>query len=107
MVRHAGHAVLAMKIQAAVARSVRAALTIESVELEEPRATEILVRVVAVGVCHTDIVVRDGDLPTPLPAVLGHEGAGIVERIGSAVTKVAPGDHVVMTYNSCGHCKNC
>jgi aryl-alcohol dehydrogenase len=96
-----------MKIQAAVARSVRGALTIESVELEEPRATEILVRVVAVGVCHTDIVVRDGDLPTPLPAVLGHEGAGIVERVGSAVAKVAAGDHVVMTYNSCGHCKSC
>jgi aryl-alcohol dehydrogenase len=96
-----------MKIRAAVARTVRGALTIESLDLEEPRATEILVRVVAVGVCHTDIVVRDGELPTPLPVVLGHEGAGIVERVGSAVTKVIAGDHVVMTYNSCGHCKSC
>lgn len=96
-----------MKIQAAVARTVHGPLTLESLELEEPRADEILVRVVATGVCHTDIVVRDGMLPTPMPVVLGHEGAGVVERVGSGVTKVAPGDHVVMTYNSCGGCPSC
>lgn len=66
-----------MKIQAAVARTVHGPLTLESLELEEPRADEILVRVVATGVCHTDIVVRDGMLPTPMPVVLGHEGAGL------------------------------
>jgi aryl-alcohol dehydrogenase len=80
---------------------------LESLELEEPRAHEILVRVVATGVCHTDIVVRDGMMPTPMPVVLGHEGAGIVERVGAGVSKVAPGDHVVMTYNSCGACPSC
>ncbi len=96
-----------MKIQAAVARTVHGSLTLESLELEEPRADEILVRVVATGVCHTDIVVRDGMLPTPMPVVLGHEGAGVVEKVGASVTKVAPGDHVVMTYNSCGGCPSC
>lgn len=96
-----------MKIQAAVMREPHAPLSIETLELEDPRDTEILVRVVAVGVCHTDIVVRDGMLPTPPPAVLGHEGAGVVEKVGRAVTKVVPGDHVVMTFNSCGHCPSC
>lgn len=96
-----------MKIRAAVARTPSAPLSLETLELEEPRDHEILVRVVATGVCHTDMVVRDGMLPTPLPVVLGHEGAGVVERVGAAVTKVAPGDHVVMTFNSCGTCPSC
>jgi len=96
-----------MRIQAAVARIAKGPLSIESLELEEPRDDEILVRVVATGVCHTDLVVRDGVLPTPLPVVLGHEGAGVVERVGRAVTKVKPGDPVVMTFNSCGSCPSC
>jgi aryl-alcohol dehydrogenase len=96
-----------MQIKAAVARDKGCALSLETLELEAPRDTEILVRVVATGVCHTDMVVRDGLLPTPLPVVLGHEGAGVVERVGAAVTKVAPGDHVVMSFNSCGHCPSC
>jgi aryl-alcohol dehydrogenase len=96
-----------MKIQAAVARQIGGPLAIESVELEAPRAHEVRVRVVATGVCHTDIVVRDGHLPTPMPVVLGHEGAGVVEAVGSAVTKVAIGDHVVMSFNSCGGCPSC
>lgn len=96
-----------MKIKAAVCRTPRAPLTIETLDLEDPRDTEIRVRVVATGVCHTDMVVRDGLLPTPQPVVLGHEGAGIVEQIGKSVTKVAVGDHVVMTFNSCGHCPSC
>lgn len=96
-----------MKIKAAVARANGAPLSFETMELEEPRADEVLVRVVATGVCHTDLVVRDGHLPTPLPVVLGHEGAGIVERVGAAVTKVAAGDRVVMTFNSCGTCPSC
>ena len=82
-------------------------LSLELLELEDPATGEILVRVVATGVCHTDLVVRDGMLPTPQPVVLGHEGAGVVERVGESVTKVAPGDHVVMTFNSCGDCANC
>ncbi|GGB98511.1 aryl-alcohol dehydrogenase [Marinobacterium zhoushanense] len=96
-----------MKIRAAVARETHGPLSLESLEIDDPRADEILVRVVATGVCHTDIVVRDGMLPTPLPVVLGHEGAGVVERVGSAVTKVVPGDHVVMTFASCGGCPSC
>jgi aryl-alcohol dehydrogenase len=96
-----------MKIQAAVARAPHAAMELETLDLEEPRANEILVRVVATGVCHTDIVMRDQGLPVPQPAVLGHEGAGVVEKVGAAVTKVKPGDHIVMTYNSCGVCPSC
>jgi aryl-alcohol dehydrogenase len=96
-----------MEIKAAVAREQGGALTIESVNLEQPRDHEILVRVVATGVCHTDLVVLAGHLPTPFPVVLGHEGAGVVEQVGSGITKVKPGDHVVMTYNSCGVCPSC
>ena len=96
-----------MKIKAAVAREKGGPLTLETLDLEDPRDDEILVRVIATGVCHTDIVVRDGLLPTPHPVVLGHEGAGIVERVGRNVTKVAAGDAVVMTYDSCGRCPAC
>lgn len=96
-----------MKIKAAVARQVGKPLDIETIDLETPRAHEVLVRVVATGVCHTDMVVRDGHLPTPFPVVLGHEGAGIVEAVGSGITKVAVGDHVVMSFNSCGCCPSC
>lgn len=96
-----------MQITAAVVRSRSGPFGLETVEIEEPRAGEVLVRVVATGVCHTDMVMRDQDLPTPQPVVLGHEGAGVVERVGAGVTKVAPGDHVVMTFNSCGGCPSC
>jgi aryl-alcohol dehydrogenase len=96
-----------MKIRAAVAREKGAPLNLETIDLEAPRSDEILVKVKATGVCHTDLVVRDGMLPTPLPVVLGHEGAGIVEAVGAGITKVKPGDHVVMTFNSCGACPSC
>lgn len=95
-----------MKITAAVFRDKTGHASIEPVELEDPRDDEILVRVVAVGVCHTDIKVSTGDL-SPRPIVLGHEGSGVVERVGSRVSKVAVGDHVVMTYDYCGHCPCC
>jgi len=96
-----------MKIQAAIARDKGAPLSIETIELEAPRAGEILVRLIATGICHTDLVVRDGMLPTPMPVVLGHEGAGVVEAVGAAIGKVKVGDHVVMTFNSCGVCPSC
>ena len=96
-----------MKVKAAVARAKSAPLTIETLDLEEPRAGEILVRLIAAGICHTDLAMRDQVFPVPQPIVLGHEGAGIVERVGSDVTKVVAGDHVVMTYNSCGRCPSC
>lgn len=96
-----------MQITAAVVRTRSGPFHLEALEIEAPRAGEVLVRVVATGVCHTDMVMRDQDLPTPQPVVLGHEGAGVVERVGPGVTKVAPGDHVVMTFNSCGGCPSC
>ncbi len=94
-----------MRIKAAVAHGPGKPFTLEEVDLDTPRDDEILVKLVATGLCHTDIVLRDAALP--LPAVLGHEGAGIVEAVGSAVTKVAPGDHVVLSYGSCGACPSC
>ncbi|WP_027681654.1 NAD(P)-dependent alcohol dehydrogenase [Rhizobium leguminosarum] len=96
-----------MQIKAAIARAQGADLSLETIEIEEPRDNEILVKVVATGVCHTDIVARDGMLPTPLPVVLGHEGAGVVEKVSRSVSKVKAGDKVVMTFNSCGHCPSC
>ena len=94
-----------MKIRAAVLREGGQPFTVEELELEEPRNDEVLVRVVATGMCHTDL----SELATqgPLPIVLGHEGAGIVERIGDHVTKVRPGDHVILSSPSCGSCRNC
>ncbi len=96
-----------MKITAAVVREKSKPFSIEQLQLEEPRDDEVLVRVVATGVCHTDITVRDQYYPVPLPAVLGHEGAGIVEKVGAGVTKVKPGDHVVLSYLPCGQCGKC
>jgi aryl-alcohol dehydrogenase len=96
-----------MQITAAVAREHGEPFTIEELELDELRDNEIRVRLVATGICHTDAIVRDGVYPTPLPAVLGHEGAGVVEAIGASVTSVSPGDHVVLAAAYCGHCKRC
>lgn len=96
-----------MLIEAAVTRATHAPMSLETLQLDEPREDEILVRVVATGVCHTDIAMRDQTFPVPQPVVLGHEGAGIVERVGDAVTRVAPGDCVVMSYDSCGSCPSC
>ncbi len=94
-------------IKAAIVRTKGGPFAIEALTVEEPRADEVLVRIVATGMCHTDIVIRDQVYPVPLPIVLGHEGAGVVERVGAAVRKVAAGDHVVLSYMSCGHCARC
>jgi aryl-alcohol dehydrogenase len=94
-----------VKIRAAVTREGAPHPAIESVDLEEPRSGEILVRLVASGICHTDIKVHSR--PGPKPIVLGHEGAGIVERVGAGVTRLAEGDHVVLSVNFCGECANC
>jgi aryl-alcohol dehydrogenase len=93
--------------QAAICRGHDHPFTIEPVELADLAPQEILVRVVACGICHTDLAVRDAQLPVPLPVVLGHEGAGIVEAVGSEVTSARPGDRVVMSFNSCGTCPSC
>jgi aryl-alcohol dehydrogenase len=96
-----------MKITAAVVREGSGPFTIEEIELDDPRDDEVLVRIVGVGLCHTDLVCRDLEYPVALPAVFGHEGAGVVEKVGSRVTKVGPGDHVVLSYFSCDTCNPC
>lgn len=97
-----------MKITAAVSRDGEAAPRLEEAELAEPRAGEILVRIVAVGICHTDIRTHSGGgWGTPKPIVLGHEGAGVVERVGPGVSDVKPGDHIVLSGSSCGRCHSC
>ncbi|MCM2339731.1 NAD(P)-dependent alcohol dehydrogenase [Rhodoferax sp.] len=94
-------------ITAAVVRALKAPMTIEQLELDEIRPNEVRVRMVATGVCHTDAIVRDGVYPAQLPAVLGHEGAGIVEQVGAAVKTINLGDHVVMSAAYCTHCLQC
>jgi S-(hydroxymethyl)glutathione dehydrogenase/alcohol dehydrogenase len=91
-----------------VLRAFGAPLRVEEVELEPPRAGEVLVRYAASGVCHSDLHAAQGVHPTPLPAILGHEGAGVVEAVGAGVTDVAPGDGVVLSWlPSCGRCRWC
>jgi aryl-alcohol dehydrogenase len=94
-------------ITAAVVRKKGGPFSLEQLQLEDPRADEVLVRIVATGMCHTDMVVRDQVYPVPQPIVLGHEGAGVVEKVGSSVVKVRPGDHVVLSFMSCGRCRLC
>jgi aryl-alcohol dehydrogenase len=96
-----------VKIDAALIREKSGPFSIESMELSAPQPNEVLVKVVATGMCHTDLAVRDQHIPLPLPMVLGHEGAGIVVEVGGNVSDVAPGDHVVLTFASCGECSSC
>ena len=95
-----------MKITAAVTPAQGAEFVLQDVELAAPQAHEVLIKVVATGVCHTDAVARDLAI-APLPAVLGHEGAGIVEAVGEGVKDLAVGDHVVMSFAHCGGCSSC
>jgi aryl-alcohol dehydrogenase len=96
-----------MEAMVAVARGAHAPFTVEPGTIDSPRAGEVLVRICGVGLCHTDLIARDQFIPIPLPAVLGHEGAGIVEQVGEGVTKVKPCDRVVLGFASCGHCRSC
>lgn len=95
------------EIKAATIRQKGGPFQVEKLSLDEPRSDEVRVQVVAAGMCHTDMVARDQLYEVPLPIVLGHEGSGMVEQIGRGVKKVAVGDHVVLTYMWCGHCKPC
>ena len=95
------------RIQAAVLRKKGGPLRIESVEMEGPRDDEVLVRLVASGICRTDIDFCDDWDKADGAVVLGHEGAGVVERVGNRVKGVKPGDHVVLSYQSCGLCRQC
>jgi S-(hydroxymethyl)glutathione dehydrogenase/alcohol dehydrogenase len=98
-----------MRIRAAVLEEFGAPLAVQEVELAEPRAGEALVRLAACGVCHTDLYTASGSDPSGYaPCVLGHEGAGVVERVGDGVTSVRPGDHVVTLFSpQCGECVHC
>src|SRR6186997_2869747 len=97
-----------MRFRAAVLHRIDTPLKIEEVELAALQPTDVLVRLKASGLCHTDLEAMQGSLAYPLPIVLGHEGAGIVEAVGSDVTRVAVGDHVVCSWNPhCGHCYYC
>src|SRR6476660_1683609 len=98
-----------MKIRAAVLEEFGKPLVVQDVELAGPKAGEVLVRVEACGVCHTDLYTASGADPSGYaPTVLGHEGAGVVERVGEGVTSVAPGDHVVTLFSpQCRECVHC
>ncbi|MFA4081025.1 NAD(P)-dependent alcohol dehydrogenase [Mycobacteroides salmoniphilum] len=93
-----------MKVTAALSRSAESPFTLEEVELDGPRPDEVLVKIHATGLCHTDLTFK---AQVPIPAVLGHEGAGVVEAVGDEVTHIRPGDYVVLSYRSCGECRQC
>lgn len=96
-----------MEIRAAVLEQFSTAFQMQSLEMGEPAAGELLVEMVASGICHTDLAARDHFLPLPLPIILGHEGAGIVRKVGPGVKKFAPGARVVLSRDSCGDCRPC
>lgn len=96
-----------MQVKAAVTLGYQQPFVIKDVDVSPPGKDEILVKIVATGVCHTDAVMRDNPGVVPMPAILGHEGAGIVASIGEAVSGIRVGDHVVLSYAACHHCENC
>ncbi len=98
---------MTIRSSAAVAPHPGARFLFKDVDLEDPRHDETLIRIVACGICHTDIAARDGMFGMEFPAVLGHEGAGIVEAAGAEVVRVRPGDKVVISFASCGKCSSC
>src|SRR5512133_3559431 len=97
-----------MRSKAAVLYECNQLIQIEEIEVAPPKAHEVLIRVVNAGVCHSELGVIRGTRPAPLPVVLGHEGAGIVEEIGPEVSAVKPGDRVVLLWRTpCNRCKQC
>src|SRR5918999_1804746 len=97
-----------MKMKAAVLYEARTPLVVEIVDLVDPSEGEVLVRLASAGVCHSDYHVMKGEWTLPLPMVLGHEAAGVVERVGAGVTQVKPGDHVILNFRpNCGWCRYC
>jgi Zn-dependent alcohol dehydrogenase len=95
-------------MKAAICYEPNAPLKVEEVTLDEPQANEVLVKLVATGICHSDLHFMKGEMPQPMPVVMGHEGAGIVEKVGAGVTTLQPGDHVIfMVSFSCGKCRFC
>ncbi|WP_131785975.1 NAD(P)-dependent alcohol dehydrogenase [Protofrankia symbiont of Coriaria ruscifolia] len=96
-----------MDITAAVVAEIGGEFSLDKVSLDAPAADEVLVEIAGVGLCHTDLAVKEGHLPFPLPGVFGHEGSGVVVEAGSAVTKIRKGDRVALSFNSCGRCTQC
>lgn len=96
-----------MKIKAAVLNEVNTPYVVEELELSEIRDDEVLVKIVASGMCHSDDVVKKGYQEYAMPIVLGHEGSGVIEKVGKNVLDYAVGDHVVISFAYCGHCDNC
>jgi S-(hydroxymethyl)glutathione dehydrogenase/alcohol dehydrogenase len=97
-----------VKTRAAVLWGLKQDWSVEEVELDDPRQGEVLVKLAASGLCHSDEHLRQGDIPIPFPVIGGHEGAGVVEQVGPGVTSVAPGDHVVLAFiPACGECRYC
>ncbi|MFH1123341.1 MAG: NAD(P)-dependent alcohol dehydrogenase [Pseudomonadota bacterium] len=96
-----------MEIKAAVVFEKSGKFSIEKLEISDPNDDEVLVRIVGAGMCHTDLAAREQHLPIPLPSVFGHEGAGVVEKVGKRVTKVKAGDHVALSWDCCGACPSC
>ncbi len=96
-----------MRTTAAVTERRGSAFSVQDVNIDDPRPGEVRVALAACGVCHTDAVARDGDLPFPVPGVLGHEGVGHVEAVGDGVASVAVGEPVLLGWPWCGQCRNC
>jgi S-(hydroxymethyl)glutathione dehydrogenase/alcohol dehydrogenase len=97
-----------MRMKAAVMYGVKQPLVVEEIELDPPKTGEVMIKMVATGVCHSDVHYYTGDVPRETPIILGHEGAGIVEEVGEGVESVQVGDHVILTFlPSCGQCRWC
>ena len=97
-----------MKTRAAVLRDMGKDWEIIEMDLDPPKEGEVLVRFAAAGLCHSDDHLRTGDIPVRYPIVGGHEGAGVVEEVGTGVSRLKPGDHVVCSFlPTCGHCRFC
>ena len=97
-----------MRMKAAVLYEINQPLVIEEIERDDPKAGEVMIKLVATGVCHSDVHYYTGDVPREMPIILGHEGAGIIEQVGEGVTDLAIGDHVILTFlPSCGQCHWC
>src|SRR5690625_2352460 len=96
-----------LRMKAAVAQAPGSTLELTEVVLDEPRSDEVLIKMRVTGICHTDINASQGRLPVTMPIILGHEGAGVVERVGAHVTQVSPGDTVVLVPDFCRDCSQC
>lgn len=96
-----------MKINAAVTYEAGKFTFDDAVELDQVNDDQVLIKVIATGVCHTDVCALEQQVPFPLPGILGHEGAGIVEEVGKRVHGIQKGDHVVLSYATCGYCPSC